>query len=83
MALKGDSKRAIHQADSVSCEMTGRFQLPIDNYTQRGHKLRFFRMGNAQFVTVGIISSQEYLTILFCVALPNYGFNTSSLISSN
>jgi hypothetical protein len=34
-------------------------------------------------VTVGIISPQEYLTILFCVALPNYGFNTSSLISSN
>ena len=24
-------------------------------YTQRGHKLRFFRAGNAQFVTVGII----------------------------
>ena len=27
-----------------------------DSYTQGGHKLRFFRRGKAQFVTVGIIS---------------------------
>jgi hypothetical protein len=25
------------------------------SYTQRGHKLRFFKSGKAQFVTVGII----------------------------
>ena len=27
----------------------------LGNYTQSGRKLRFFRSGNAQFVTVGII----------------------------
>jgi superfamily I DNA/RNA helicase len=34
------------------------------NYTQRGHKLRFFGKGKAQFVTVGIIYTREIHSLL-------------------
>ena len=34
----------------------------MDLYTQGGHKLRFFKGGKAQFVTVGIISFTSALS---------------------
>ncbi len=33
----------------------------LRSYTQGGHKLRFFKGGKAQFVTVGIISTGSVL----------------------
>ena len=38
-------------------EMPAKYSI-VRTYTALGHKLRFFRRGNAQFVAVGIIESR-------------------------
>jgi len=64
-ARKGNRAQAVstyqvwQEGSHPEAIFTGKFARQTMNYTALGHKLRFFRKGKAQFVTVGIIYSHE------------------------